>query len=49
MVMECKVTARKSHYPKEGPWKLPEGWEWTTLDAIAMFSSGKTKRGNIYG
>ena len=42
MVMECKVTARKSHYPKEGPWELPEGWEWTTLDTIARFSGGKT-------
>ena len=32
MVMECKVTARKSHYPKEGPWELPEGWEWCRLE-----------------
>lgn len=36
MVMECKVTARKSHYPKEGPWELPEGWCWTTIDDIAF-------------
>ena len=42
MVMECKDTARKSHYPKDGPWELPEGWEWTTLDTIARFSGGKT-------
>ena len=40
--MECKDTARKSHYPKDGPWELPEGWEWTTLDTIARFSGGKT-------
>ena len=32
MVMECKVTARKSHYPKEGPWELPEGWVWCRLE-----------------
>ena len=32
MVMECKVTARKSHYPKKGPWELPEGWEWCRLE-----------------
>ena len=31
-----------SHYPKDGPWELPEGWEWTTLDTIARFSGGKT-------
>ena len=32
MVMECKVTARKSHYPKDGPWELPEGWVWCRLE-----------------
>ncbi len=37
MVMECKVTARKSHYGKEGPWELPEGWEWTTLGTISSY------------
>ena len=31
MVMECKDTARKSHYPKDGPWEVPEGWVWTRL------------------
>ena len=24
------------------PFEVPEGWVWTTLDAIAMFSGGKT-------
>ena len=42
MVMECKVTARKSHYPKDVPFEVPEGWVWTTLDTIARFSGGKT-------
>ena len=31
MVMECKDTARKSHYPKDGPFEVPEGWVWTRL------------------
>ncbi len=40
--MECKVTVRKSHYPKDVPFEVPEGWVWTTLDTIARFSGGKT-------
>ena len=32
MVMECKVTARKSHYPKDVPFEVPEGWEWCCLE-----------------
>ena len=40
--MRCKVTVDTSHYPKDVPWELPEGWEWTTLDTIARFSGGKT-------
>ena len=36
MVMECKVTARKSHYPKDVPFEVPEGWVWTTIDDIAF-------------
>ena len=30
-----------SHYPKEGPWELPEGWEWTTLGSICSIKGGK--------
>ena len=41
MVMECKVTARKSHYGKEGPWALPEGWCWTTLKEVCSIRGGK--------
>ena len=35
MVMECKVTARKSHYPKDGPFEVPEGWVWTEIAEIS--------------
>ena len=42
MVMECKVTARKSHYPKEGPWELPEGWAWCRLDELGEVITGTT-------
>ena len=31
MVMECKVTARKSHYPKDVPFEVPEGWALSTV------------------
>ena len=31
MIMECKVTARKSHYPKEVPFEVPEGWAMSTV------------------
>ena len=33
----CKVIACKSHYPKEGPWKLPKGWCWTKLGEISDY------------
>ena len=35
MIMECKVTARKSHYPKEVPFEVPDGWVWTEISEIA--------------
>ena len=41
MVMECKVTARKSHYPKDVPFEVPEGWCWTTLEGICSIKGGK--------
>ena len=41
MVMECKVTARKSHYPKDVPWELPEGWEWCKItDVVDKLTDG---------
>jgi type I restriction enzyme S subunit len=35
MVMECKDTARKSHYPKDVPFEVPEGWVWTEIAEIS--------------
>ena len=33
--MEYKVTPRKSHYPKDVPFEVPEGWVWTTIAEIS--------------
>ena len=41
MVMECKVTARKSHYPKDVPFEVPEGWVWSTLGEFFNLQAGK--------
>lgn len=30
-----------SHYPKEGLWELPEGWEWATIGDIFLHNTGK--------
>ena len=43
LIKEGKIKAPKksksagdtSHYPKEVPWELPEGWCWTTIDFIS--------------
>ena len=34
MIMECKVTARKSHYPKEVPFEVPKGWAMSTVMGV---------------
>ena len=39
--MKCKVTVDTSHYPKEGPWEVPEGWCWTCLGDIFLHNTGK--------
>ena len=39
--MECKVTARKSHYPKEVPFEVPGGWVWSTLGEYFNLQAGK--------
>jgi type I restriction enzyme S subunit len=49
LIKEGKIKAPKksksasdtSHYPKEGPWTLPDGWVWTTLDNICSIRGGK--------
>ena len=41
MVMECKDTARKSHYPKDAPFEVPEGWEWCKItDVVDKLTDG---------
>ena len=41
MVMECKVTARKSHYPKDVPFDVPEGWQWCKIsDVVDKLTDG---------
>ena len=43
MFMKCKVTVDTSHYPKEGPWELPDGWVWCYLEELCLFlSRGKS-------
>ena len=44
MVMECKVTTRKSHYPKDGPFEVPEGWVWCKIGDIADVARGGSPR-----
>ncbi|MBR6123513.1 restriction endonuclease subunit S [Candidatus Saccharibacteria bacterium] len=39
--MECKVTARKSHYPKDVPFEVPGGWVWSTLGEYFNLQAGK--------
>ena len=49
LIKEGKIKAPKksksagdtSHYPKEGPWEVPEGWVWTTLDKVCSIRGGK--------
>ena len=35
MFMRCKVTVDTSHYPKEEPFDVPEGWVWTEIAEIS--------------
>ena len=39
--MKSKSTGDTSHYGKEGPWALPEGWCWTTLKEVCSIRGGK--------
>ena len=41
MFMKCKVTVDTSHYPKEEPFDVPEGWEWTTIGDVFIHNTGK--------
>ena len=42
--MKCKVTVDTSHYPKEIPWELPEGWVWCTIGDVADVARGGSPR-----
>ena len=49
LIKEGKIKAPKkgksagdtSHYPKEVPWELPEGWCWTTIGDVFIHNTGK--------
>ena len=49
LIKEGKIKAPKksksagdtSHYPKEGPWELPEGWCWTTIGDCLINRDGE--------
>ena len=34
---KSKTSSDMSHYPKEGPWKLPNGWVWSYLGEISDY------------
>ena len=38
---KSKTAGDTSHYGKEGPWELPEGWEWATIGDIFLHNTGK--------
>ena len=40
--MKCKVTVDTSHYPKEVPFEVPDGWCWCYLNSIGRWQSGAT-------
>ena len=41
MFMKCKVTVNTSHYPKDVPWEVPEGWCWTTIGDCLINRDGE--------
>ena len=49
LIKEGKIKAPKksksagdtSHYPKEVPWELPEGWCWATIGELFYLQAGK--------
>ena len=48
MFMRYKVTVNTSHYPKEGPWELPEGWVKCKLSDVCQFESGFAFKSESY-
>ena len=47
MFMKCKVTVDTSHYPKDVPYEVPEGWCWRYLSDIGTWQSGATPRRGV--
>ena len=49
LIKEGKIKAPKksksagdtSHYPKDVPFEVPEGWEWTTIGDVFIHNTGK--------
>ena len=39
--MKCKVTVDTSHYPKDVPFEVPEGWCWTTIGECLINRDGE--------
>ena len=48
MFMRCKVTVDTSHYPKEGPWELPEGWGWLSGNDIFLPMESTSPKGDFF-
>ncbi len=46
--MRCKVTVDTSHYPKEGPWELPEGWGWLSGNDIFLPMESTSPKGDFF-
>ena len=48
MVMECKDTARKSHYPNQTEVDVPMGWAKCKLSDVCQFESGFAFKSESY-
>lgn len=48
MIMECKVTARKSHYPNQTGANMPIGWVKCKLSDVCQFESGFAFKSESY-
>jgi len=46
--MRYKVTVNTSHYPKEGPWELPDGWAWLSGNDIFHPMESASPKGDFF-
>jgi len=44
MFMGCKFIVDMSHYPKDAPFEVPEGWAWCKIGDIAIVARGGSPR-----